>query len=266
MKNGAPHRGGGGGEGGGRRCRRGPPPRVSVKPRPRGRQSLDSGGVRGRAPARVGAAPLVPQRGWGTTHGTHGEGRHGGWQGLARRSCTATQPPGGGRGSSVAHAPTLSTGGPGARPCRGGGAHRLAALLTWHCSAVRWWFRPPVTRAPHNGRPVPQPSHSKSHGAADARNVDRVATRKHRWRCVGPDPRGWWNAPVTGFLHQREATIEIESDLLCRPLPSSLETRCPLTNPKRHRTNPNGTKSFGFCSSVRPANERRMFSGFRPTE
>ena len=47
--------------------------------------------------------------------------------------------------------------------------------------------------------------------------------------------------------------------------PSS-ETRCRLTKLKRHRTNPNGTKSFGFRSSVRPANERRMFSGFRPTE
>jgi len=47
---------------------------------------------------------------------------------------------------------------------------------------------------------------------------------------------------------------------------SSSKTRCPLTKPKRHRANPNGTKSIGFYSSVRPANERRMFPGFRPTE
>jgi len=51
----------------------------------------------------------------------------------------------------------------------------------------------------------------------------------------------------------------------CVRHPSS-ETRCPLTKPKRHRTNPNDTKLFGFFSSVRPANERRMFPGFRPTE
>ena len=48
--------------------------------------------------------------------------------------------------------------------------------------------------------------------------------------------------------------------------PLSSEARCRLMKPKRHRTNPNGTKSFGCCWSVRPANERRMFSDFRPTE
>ena len=38
----------------------------------------------------------------------------------------------------------------------------------------------------------------------------------------------------------------------------------PQTKPERPLTNPNDTESFGFRSSVRPANERRTFPGSRP--